>query len=251
MRIARFNHNGEVKYGVFDEGELVVFKDHPLAHDYETTGERIAFDEIRFLAPTFPSKIVCIGKNYAAHANELGLSIESEPTIFFKPTSALVGPGEAILIPPQSNQIELEAELTIVISKFAKNITKEQAPEYIWGFTISNDVTARDLQFSDDQWARSKAFDTFCPMGPWIETDFVPNGQIISSTIDGIQHQSASIDTMLHDPYEIVAYVSQNMTLVPGDVILTGTPAGISRIVAGNTVECSVEGIGTLSNPVR
>lgn len=250
MRIARFMHQGEPRFGMIDENEVVIFKGHPLANRYETTGERIALDGLKLLAPTFPSKIVCIGKNYSAHAEELGLRIDTDPTIFFKPSSALIGPGDAIVIPSQSSKIELEAELTIVIGKFCKNVSVEDAADAIWGYTIANDVTARDLQFSDDQWARSKAFDTFCPLGPWIETDFVPREQIISSSIDGEIHQSAPISSMLHGPLEIVSYVSQNMTLVPGDIILTGTPAGITGITHGNLVECSVEGIGTLSNPV-
>lgn len=250
MRVARFIHDNRIKYGVFDEGDFVVLSGHPLQDGYDTTGERVAVESVKLLPPTMPSKIVAIGKNYSAHAQELGLDLNPEPTIFFKPSSALIGSGEAIVLPWQSDKIELEAELAIVIGRFTKNITAEQAADYIWGYTIANDVTARDLQFSDDQWARSKAFDTFCPLGPWIETDFEPDDQIISSSIDGQLHQSASIGTMLHGPHEIVAYVSQNMTLVPGDVIITGTPSGITGIKAGDLVECSVEGIGTLTNTV-
>ena len=137
-----------------------------------------------------------------------------------------------------------------MIGQVAKNLTEAQAPEVIWGFTIANDVTARDLQFSDDQWARSKAFDSFCPLGPWIETEFVPDGQLLESRIDGETKQSASIDLMLHDVPKIISFVSQNMTLLPGDVILTGTPAGIAQIRSGEIVECEIEGIGTLLNPV-
>lgn len=250
MRIARFIHDNRILYGVLDEGDLVVLQGHPLTEGYETTGERIALEAVKLLPPTMPSKIVAIGKNYSAHAAELGLALGSEPTIFFKPSSALIGDGDAIVIPWQSDKIELEAELAIVIGRFTKNISAEVAADYIWGYTIANDVTARDLQFSDDQWARSKAFDTFCPLGPWIETEFEPDDQVISSAIAGVTHQSASIGSMLHGPHEIVAYVSQNMTLVPGDVIITGTPSGITGIKPGDIVECSVEGIGTLTNTV-
>ena len=250
MRVARFSLNGEPKFGIVDGPELVVLKGHPLVLGYETTGERVPIKEVKLLAPTIPSKVVCIGKNYADHAAELGLAPNDEPTIFFKPSSAIVGPGDAIMLPTQSQQIELEAELTIVIGQMAKNVSEADALNYVWGFTIANDVTARDLQFSDDQWARSKAFDTFCPLGPWIETEFVPDGQMIESRIDGETRQSASIDLMLHNVPKIISFVSQNMTLLPGDIILTGTPAGIAKINSGEIVECEVEGIGTLVNPV-
>ena len=250
MRVARFSLNGEPKFGIVDGPELVVLKGHPLVLGYETTGERVPIKEVKLLAPTIPSKVVCVGKNYADHAAELGLAPNDEPTIFFKPSSSIVGPGDAIVLPAQSQQIELEAELTIVIGQIAKNVSEADALNYVWGFTIANDVTARDLQFSDDQWARSKAFDTFCPLGPWIETEFVPDGQMIESRIDGDTRQSASIDLMLHNVPKIISYVSHNMTLLPGDIILTGTPAGIAKINSGEIVECEIEGIGTLVNPV-
>lgn len=250
MRIARFSLNGEPRFGIVDGPELVVIKGHPLVSGYDTTGERVPLKDVKLLAPTIPSKIVCIGKNYADHVAEMGREVSPEPTIFFKPSSAIIGPGDSIVLPPQSNRVELEAELTIVIGQITKNVTEENALEHVWGFTIANDVTARDLQASDDQWARAKAFDTFCPLGPWIETEFVPDGQIVESRIDGETKQQASIDLMLHNVPKIISYVSQNMTLLPGDVILTGTPAGITRIDSGQLIECEIEGIGTLLNPV-
>lgn len=250
MRIARFSLNGEPKYGIVDGPELVVLKGHPLVQGYETTGDRVAIKEVKLLAPTIPSKVVCVGKNYADHAAELGLVQNDEPTIFFKPSSSIVGPGDAIVLPRQSNQVELEVELTVVINSITKNVTPEQAADHIWGYTIANDVTARDLQFSDDQWARSKGFDTFCPLGPWIETEFVPDDQQIVSRINGEQVQEDAVSGMTHDIATIVSYVSQNMTLLPGDIILTGTPSGISKLSSGDIVECEVEGIGTLLNPV-
>jgi 2-keto-4-pentenoate hydratase/2-oxohepta-3-ene-1,7-dioic acid hydratase in catechol pathway len=250
MRVARFSLNGEPRFGIVDGPELVVLKGHPLVNGYDTTGERVPLKEVKLLAPTIPSKIVCIGKNYADHVAEMGREINPEPTIFFKPSSAIIGPGDSIILPKQSNRVELEAELTIVIGQITKNVSEEQALEHVWGFTIANDVTARDLQASDDQWARAKAFDTFCPLGPWIETEFAPDGQIVESRIDGETKQQASIDLMLHNVPKIISYVSQNMTLLPGDVILTGTPAGISRIDSGQLIECEIEGIGTLLNPV-
>jgi len=250
MRVARFSLNGEPRFGIVDGPELVVLKGHPLVNGYDTTGERVPLKEVKLLAPTIPSKIVCIGKNYADHVAEMGREINPEPTIFFKPSSAIIGPGDSIVLPKQSNRVELEAELTIVIGQITKNVSEEQALEHVWGFTIANDVTARDLQASDDQWARAKAFDTFCPLGPWIETEFTPDGQIVESRIDGETKQQASIDLMLHNVPKIISYVSHNMTLLPGDVILTGTPAGISRIDSGQLIECEIEGIGTLLNPV-
>ncbi|MFM2030515.1 MAG: hypothetical protein RI927_135 [Actinomycetota bacterium] len=250
MRVARFSLNGEPKFGILDGPELLLLKGHPLVQGYETTGERVPLKDVKLLAPTIPSKVVCIGKNYKDHAGEMGLELNPEPTIFLKPSSSIIGPGDSIVLPTQSNHVDLEVELTIVMGEIAKNVTEKDALNFVWGFTIANDVTARDLQASDDQWARSKSFDTFCPLGPWIETEFVPDGQILESRIDGETKQQASIDLMIHNVPKLISYVSQNMTLLPGDVILTGTPAGITRISSGELVECEVEGIGTLINPV-
>ena len=250
MRIARFSLNGEPKFGIVDGPELVVLKGHPLVQGYETTGDRVPLKDVKLLAPIIPSKVVCVGKNFADHAGELGLAADPEPALFFKPSSSIVGPGDAIVLPAQSERVELEVELTIVMGQIAKNVSIKEALNYVWGFTIANDVTARDLQFSDAQWARSKAFDTFCPLGPWIETEFVPDGQMLESRIDGEVKQQSSISGMLHNIPEIISYVSANMTLLPGDIILTGTPSGISQINSGELVECEIEGIGTLINPV-
>jgi 2-keto-4-pentenoate hydratase/2-oxohepta-3-ene-1,7-dioic acid hydratase in catechol pathway len=250
MRVARFGYNGEPRFGLVDGPELILLKGHPLVNGYETTNERVAIKEVKLLAPTIPSKVVCIGKNYADHIAEMGLPTQPEPTIFLKPSSAIIGPGDPIVLPRQSERVELEAELAIVIGQIAKDVTVDSAMEYIWGFTVANDVTARDLQASDDQWARSKGFDSFCPIGPWIETEFAPEGQIIESRINGEVQQAGTIDQMIHGVAEIVSYVSENMTLLPGDIILTGTPAGITTISAGDIVECEVEGVGNLFNPV-
>jgi 2-keto-4-pentenoate hydratase/2-oxohepta-3-ene-1,7-dioic acid hydratase in catechol pathway len=221
-----------------------------LVAGYQTTNERIPLKEVKLLAPTIPSKIVCIGKNFADHAAEIGEEVTVEPLIFFKPSSSIIGHGDAIVIPPQSKQVELEAELCLVIGKIAKNVSEEKALEYLWGVTIANDVTARDLQFGDGQWARSKAFDTFCPLGPWVETEFVPDSQVIESRINGEVRQNVAISEMVHKIPFIISYVSKNMTLLPGDIILTGSPAGISVINTGDMIECEIEGIGILSNPV-
>jgi 2-keto-4-pentenoate hydratase/2-oxohepta-3-ene-1,7-dioic acid hydratase in catechol pathway len=250
VKVARFSNGAEPRFGIVDGPELVVLKGHPLVAGYQTTGERIPLKELKLLAPTIPSKIVCIGKNFADHAAEIGEEITDEPLIFFKPSSAIIGHGDAIVIPPQSKQVELEAELCLVIGKLAKNVSEEKALEYLWGVTIANDVTARDLQFGDGQWARSKAFDTFCPLGPWVETEFVPDGQVIESRINGEVRQNVAISEMVHKIPFIISYVSKNMTLLPGDIILTGSPAGISVINTGDMIECEIEGIGILSNPV-
>jgi 2-keto-4-pentenoate hydratase/2-oxohepta-3-ene-1,7-dioic acid hydratase in catechol pathway len=243
VKVARFSNGAEPRFGIVDGPELVVLKGHPLVGGYQTTNERIPLKEVKLLAPTIPSKIVCIGKNFADHAAEIGEEVTVEPLIFFKPSSSIIGHGDAIVIPPQSKQVELEAELCLVIGKLAKNVSEEKALEYLWGVTISNDVTARDLQFGDGQWARSKGFDTFCPLGPWVETEFVPDGQVIESRINGEIRQNVAIPA-------IISYVSKNMSLLPGDIILTGSPAGISVINSGDLIECEIEGIGILSNPV-
>ena len=252
MRIARFSLNGEPKFGIVDGPELVVLNGHPLVAGYDTTGERVPIKEVKLLAPTIPSKVVCVGLNYADHVAEIkDATSAAEPTLFLKPSSSIVGPGDAIVLPAQSEKVDLEVELTIVMGQIAKNVSEKDALNYVWGFTIANDVTARDLQFSDQQWARAKSFDSFCPIGPWIETEFVPDGQELSSRINGETKQASTIDHMLHHVPKLISYISHNMTLLPGDVILTGTPAGITQIVSGDIVECEVEGIGTLVNPVR
>ena len=250
MKVARFSNGAEPRYGIVDGPELVVLKGHPLVAGYQTTGERIPLKEVKLLAPTIPSKIVCIGKNFADHAAEIGEEVTAEPLIFFKPSSSIIGHGDAIVIPPQSKQVELEAELCLVIGKLAKNVSVDKALEYLWGVTIANDVTARDLQFGDGQWARSKGFDSFCPLGPWVETEFSPDGQVIESRINGEVRQNVAITEMVHNIPSIISYVSKNMSLLPGDIILTGSPAGISVINSGDLIECEIEGIGILSNPV-
>lgn len=250
MRIARFSDNGTPKYGVVDGPELSVLQGHPLVDGYETTGERVAIKEVKLLSPTLPSKIVCIGMNYRAHAMEIGQDVPDEPLMFFKPNTAVIGPGDQIQLPHQSDQVELEIELAIVIGKLTKNVSVAEAAEHIWGYTVGNDVTARDLQFSDLQWARSKGFDTFCPIGPWIETEFEAEDQVIESRVNGEVRQKALLSDMNFKPLELVSYVSENVTLLPGDVIVMGSPAGISKIDSGDLIECEIEGVGTLINPV-
>lgn len=251
MRIAKFQTGDKLGWGLIDGPELVVFRGHPLFQGYETTGERFALKDITLLPPILPtSKIVCIGKNYADHAAEMGGEAPKEPLIFLKPTTSVIGPDEQIVLPAISNQVDHEGELAIVIGSVAKNVSIDQANEYIWGYTIANDVTARDIQNIDGQWTRAKGFDTFCPLGPWIETEFVPEGQILETRVDGEARQRASVDLLIHKVDRIIQHVSEAMTLLPGDIILSGTPAGIGPISSGQIIEVSIEGIGTLTNPV-
>lgn len=251
MRIAKFQAGEKLAWGLIDGPEIVVFRGHPLFQGYETTGERFALKDVILLPPILPtSKIVCIGKNYADHAAEMGGEAPKEPLIFLKPTTSVIGPGEQIVLPAISNQVDHEGELAVVIGQLAKDVSIDQATDYIWGYTIANDVTARDIQNLDGQWTRSKGFDTFCPLGPWVETEFSPDGQILETRVDGELRQKASIDLLIHKVPRIIQHVSQAMTLLPGDVILTGTPAGIGPIESGQLVEVSIEGIGVLTNPV-
>lgn len=249
MRIARFQHDNQPKYGVIDQSTIKVLGADPF-DAIEFTGDEIPLSSVKLLAPVQPSKVVCIGMNYAAHAAEINQDVPDEPLMFFKPVSALIGPEDHIELPRQSNQVELEVELAVVIAKQAKNITKEQVSDHILGFTVGNDVTARDLQFTDLQWARAKGFDTFCPLGPWIETDFDWSNTHVESRVNGEVRQSSVTSDMIFDIPTLVAFVSQNLTLFPGDVILTGSPAGISRIDHGDVVECEIDGIGVLRNQV-
>ncbi|MEN9748262.1 MAG: hypothetical protein RLZZ603_954 [Actinomycetota bacterium] len=259
MRIARFSHKGVVSFGiVLGEGtdaQLAVLHGNPMLGLAEPTGDHLPLAEVQLLPPSEPSKIVCVGKNYGAHIAEMGLTGSAEPTIFLKPPSALIGAGETILLPKQSHQVELEVELAMVIGHVTRNVSEENALDAVWGYTIANDVTARDLQATDDQWMRSKGFDTFCPVGPWVETDWQPAQQRIWSEVVGVDgtrevRQDDLLGSMIFDARRIISYISENMTLLPGDIVLTGTPSGISGIRSGQTVECGVDGIGVLRNPV-
>ena len=251
MRIAKFAFGDRLAWGLVDGPELVIFRGHPLFQGYETTGERLALKDIQLLPPILPtSKIVCIGKNYADHAAEMGGELPAEPLIFLKPTTSVIGPNESIVLPSISERVDHEGELAVVIGQIAKDVPVTKAEDYIWGYTIANDVTARDIQNKDGQWTRAKSFDTFCPLGPWIETEFTPDGQILETTVDGDLRQHASIDLLIHKIPKIIEHVSQAMTLLPGDIILTGTPAGIGPLESGQSVAVSIEGIGVLTNPV-
>lgn len=253
MRIARFSHNDAIRFGIVDEGELVVLAGDPMFAGFDTTGERVPLADVALLAPVIPrSKVVCVGRNYRDHAAELGNDVPPAPMLFFKPNTAVIGPGDAIVLPPQSERVDFEGELAAVIGRIAKNVPAERALDYVFGYTIANDVTARDLQKTDGQWARAKGFDTFCPLGPAIETDFDPDGDALLTTrVNGEVRQSAPLSDMIFPLAEVIEYASAAFTLLPGDVILTGTPAGVGPFVAGDTVEVEIAGLGTLRNPAR
>jgi 2-keto-4-pentenoate hydratase/2-oxohepta-3-ene-1,7-dioic acid hydratase in catechol pathway len=206
--------------------------------------------DVKILAPVIPSKVVCVGKNYADHAKEMGGDVPAEPVIFIKPNTTVIGDGDFIVLPPQSVNVHHEAELAIVIGALAKNVDIDRADEVIFGYTCANDVTARDLQNSDGQWTRSKSFDTFCPLGPWIETDLDPEDLAISCVVNGETRQDGNTSDLVRSAREMVSWISHMMTLLPGDVILTGTPAGVSAIAAGDSVTVTIQDIGNLTNPV-
>ena len=209
-------------------------------------------DSYDIVAPCCPSKIIGVGRNFTQHAAEMGMKVPSEPLLFLKPPSALLGPAQAIVYPPQSHQVEYEGELALIIGRHCSRVTPDQAPEHIWGYTIANDVTARDLQKQDAQWTRAKGFDSFCPLGPWIVPEVNPNARLQTFVNDDAQpKQSATLDNMIFQPAFLVSYISQMMTLLPGDVVLTGTPAGVGPLQSGDRVRVEIEGIGCLENVVQ
>lgn len=252
MKIARFSHNDAIKYGILDEGELVVLAGDPMFAGFDTTGERVPLGDVALLAPVIPrSKIVCVGRNYRAHAAELGNDVPSRPLLFFKPNTSVIGPGDAIVRPAASQDTQWEGELAVVIGRIAKNVAAENALDYVFGYTVANDVTARDLQHSDGQWARAKGFDTFCPLGPAIETEFDPAQGEVITRLNGEVTQRAPFTDMVFDIPFLIAYISAAFTLLPGDVILTGTPEGVGPFGAGDVVEVEIPGIGILRNIAR
>ncbi|MEJ9078083.1 fumarylacetoacetate hydrolase family protein [Gordonia malaquae] len=234
-----------------EEGQEIAreIAEHPFG-DPTFTGRTWKLADTRPLAPILATKIIAIGKNYAAHAAEMGSEAPADPVIFSKPNTSIIGPGAAIVRPPSSERVDFEGELAIVIGRPCKDVPAAKAKDVILGYTVANDVTARDQQAYDGQWTRAKGYDTFCPLGPWIVTDFDPSDVAIRTELDGEVKQSSRTSLMLHSVGEIVEWVSRVMTLLPGDVILTGTPEGIGPMVAGQRVSVTVEGIGTLSNPV-
>lgn len=257
MRIARFSHDGDVAFGVVegpgeDPADLVVAvaSGHPFA-PLQLTGESLPLTAVRLLAPVLPSKVVCIGKNYADHAAEMGGGPPPDsPVVFLKPSTSVIGPGDAIVLPRDSDEVDHEAELVIVIGRLCREVPRERALDVVLGYTCGNDVTARDHQRQDGQWARGKSHDTFCPLGPWVETELAAADVAVRCTVDGEVRQDGRTSDLIHDVPAIIAWVTAFMTLLPGDVIMTGTPAGVGRLASGASVSVAIEGLGTLTNPV-
>lgn len=244
MKFIRFEKDEKLYVGRLDGDRIL-----PLGKD--TFPREFRLNEVRLLPPCLPSKVVAVGLNYRDHAEELNVKLPEEPLLFIKPASSVIGLGDAIILPPQSSRVDYEAELAVVISKTAKHVKKENADEYILGYTCLNDVTARDLQTKDGQWTRSKSFDTFCPIGPWIETEIDPADLLIELRLNGEAKQKSRTSNLIFSPAVLVEFISGVMTLLPGDVIATGTTAGIGPMKAGDTAEVYVEGIGSLVNPVE
>jgi 2-keto-4-pentenoate hydratase/2-oxohepta-3-ene-1,7-dioic acid hydratase in catechol pathway len=251
MRIVRYLYkNEEPVYGWVFENKVGDIEGD-IFGEYRRLEAEIPLESVKLLAPSQPSKIVCIGRNYSEHAKELGNEVPQVPLIFMKPPSSIINPGDTIILPPQSKQVEHEAELVAVIGKRGRNIPPEQAKDHILGYTIGNDVTARDLQKTDGQWTRAKGFDTFCSFGPWIDTEFDITDALISCKVSGQPRQMASTRDMVFNVGKIVAFISSVMTLEPGDLIFTGTPAGVGPLNDGDIVEVDIDGLGVLSNPVK
>ncbi len=250
MRICRATNGKETFYAILENDQL-----HKIAGDpfqsFQTEGEKIALKDVRLLAPVEPSKIVCLGKNYFDHAKEMGGTAPETPLIFIKPNTCIIDPEADILYPPDSQRVDYEAELAIVIGKKCKDVPIENYKDVIFGYTCLNDVTARDLQASDGQWTRSKGYDTFCPIGPHIETELNASDVKVEARLNGKVCQSASTSQLIHPIDKLIWFVSRVMTLLPGDIIATGTPAGIGPMQPGDTIEIEVEGIGILRNKLR
>jgi 2-keto-4-pentenoate hydratase/2-oxohepta-3-ene-1,7-dioic acid hydratase in catechol pathway len=252
MRLVRFRHGDRIATGALEPGsdEIRVLRG-TFFEDPLPTGETVALGDVLLLAPVLPSKLVCVGKNYAAHAAEFGMQVPEEPLLFLKPSTAVVGPGDPIRLLPISRRIDFEGELAVVIGRLARGVRTEEAFKYILGYACANDVTLRDLQKPDDQWARAKGFDGSAPIGPWIETDLDPNDVIVRTRLNGDIRQQASTSDMVFGVATLIEYITVFMTLLPGDVLLTGTPEGVGALTDGDVVEVEVEGVGVLRNEVR
>jgi 2-keto-4-pentenoate hydratase/2-oxohepta-3-ene-1,7-dioic acid hydratase in catechol pathway len=261
VRIARFVAGDDPTYGVVTpvDGRDMIAPIHgdplyagivPYSPD-ESGGQPVAVDDVRLLAPVIPrSKVVCVGRNYADHASELGNDVPKEPLIFLKPNTSVIGPYDPIVYPTQSERVDYEGELAVVISRLCRDVPAEKVDDVVFGYTAANDVTARDLQQRDGQWTRAKGFDSFCPLGPWIETEYDPGDVVVTTTLNGELRQSDRTSNLAFDVPTIIAYVTSVMTLLPSDVVLTGTPAGVGPMRPGDEVTVTIEGIGSLTNRV-
>jgi 2-keto-4-pentenoate hydratase/2-oxohepta-3-ene-1,7-dioic acid hydratase in catechol pathway len=249
MKIIRYQEGASTQWGVIEEGMIREMDGDPFGH-FHLSSRTIKMEEARLLSPCLPSKIVALGLNYRDHAEEVKMPIPEKPLLFMKPSTSVIGPGEAIVYPKMSRRLDYEAELAVVIGKKAKSVPEEKAGEYILGYTCLNDVTARDLQPKDGQWTLSKGFDTFAPIGPWIVTDIDPHHLEIAAFLNGERRQYSNTKNLIFGPHRLVSYISSVMTLLPGDVIATGTPSGIGRMSVGDRVDVVIEGIGALTNTI-
>jgi 2-keto-4-pentenoate hydratase/2-oxohepta-3-ene-1,7-dioic acid hydratase in catechol pathway len=251
MKIVRVDSTvDDITYGAVEEDGIRLHRGSPFIA-WEPTETMVGWNEARLLAPVIPTKIIAVGRNYVDHAAELGNKVPTEPLVFLKPPTSIIGPFANIRLPAQSEEVHHEAELAVVMGKVSRNLAIEDVGRHVLGYTAANDVTARDLQRTDGQWTRAKGFDTFCPLGPVIDTELDPReGLSLICRVNGEVTQSGSTADMVFGVGEIVSYVSSIMTLLPGDVILTGTPSGVGPIVGGDTVEVELEGVGHLVNPV-
>ncbi|OGR82620.1 MAG: hypothetical protein A2902_06635 [Elusimicrobia bacterium RIFCSPLOWO2_01_FULL_64_13] len=250
MIFCRFSRDGDPSFGVVEDHAVAAIAPDPF-QAYETVSDPVPLSEVRLLAPVLPSKIVAVGLNYRDHAGEMGMEVPTEPVLFLKPPSSVIGPEEPIRLPKLSRRVEFEGELAVVIKKKARNLAPAEAMDAVLGFTCFNDVTARDLQKKDGQWSRAKGFDTFAPIGPWIVADLGGGPLAIETFLNGERRQRGSTADLIFNVPELVSRVSHVMTLEPGDVISTGTPSGVGPLSPGDLVDVKIEGIGTLRNPVE
>ena len=249
MKVCRFQRGGEDRYGIVEGEEIRPLSAAPWAGGLPD-GARVRVQDVALLAPVQPSKVVCVGRNYGAHAREMGHEVPKEPLLFIKPATAVIGPGQEIRIPLRSKEVHHEAELAAVIGRTLTRGSAVDAREAIFGWTCLNDVSARDIQRAEQHFTRAKSYDTFCPVGPFVETNLDPMDQVVVCRVNGEQRQRGSTRDMVVDPYALVAFVSQVMTLLPGDLVSTGTPEGVGPIRRGDWVEVEVTGVGVLKNPV-
>lgn len=253
MKIGRFKKEDETIFGLIKGKEIIPLREKRVSELMESVtpqGEPISFREVKFLSPTRPTKIVAVGLNYKAHAEEMGKPLPEEPLIFLKPSTAVISNKMRIVLPSMSKRVDYEGELAVVIGRKCKKVSPEEAPNYILGYSCFNDVTARDLQRKDVQYTRAKSFDTFAPYGPWLATDLDPIGLKIETRVNGEVKQKGNTEDMIFSPFELVSFISHVMTLLPGDVIATGTPPGVGPLKPKDKVEVEIEGIGTLTNYV-
>ncbi|HKS48220.1 MAG TPA: fumarylacetoacetate hydrolase family protein [Amycolatopsis sp.] len=255
MRLARIAHAGGVAFAAIEgegsDAEVLEIAEHPFGRP-NFTGKRWPLADVRLLAPILPTKVVAVGRNYAEHAAEFGNEVPGSPMIFLKPSTSVIGPNAAIKLPAVSERVDFEGELAVVVgAQPLRRISASRALDFVLGYTIANDVTARDLQKADGQWGRAKGFDTFCPLGPWIETSLDPADLALRTEVGGEVRQDSRTSLLIHKIPQLIEFISGVMTLLPGDVILTGTPAGVGPITDGQQVSITIEGIGTLTNPAQ